>query len=223
MQKSMGFNRRNMLYRTMAYMLVAMIFFSFQSGKPAYEKMKDVAAFRAGIDKMAASTSSIQAGFKQEKYLSILSDLIESEGNIQFKKPNLLRWEYNEPFQYTIILNGEKIIINDQGNVNSFDIASSEAFKQINELIINSVQGNVLDEERFTIEYLEGKELFLAKLTPKDAKMGQFLKGIDIYFDKSDFSVSKIKLVEPEDDYTLISFYHKKMNEPIADERFALK
>lgn len=223
MQRSVNYNKRSMRYRIVAFALAAFIFCSFQSGSNDFAKMKDVAAFRKGIDKMAASTSSIQASFKQEKYLSILSDLIESEGSIQFKKPNLLRWEYNQPFQYTIILNGKKIIINDQGSVNSFDIASSQAFQQINELIINSVQGNVLDEERFKIEYLEDKELYLTKLSPRDAQMAKFLKGIDIYFDKKDFSVSKIKLVEPEDDYTLISFHNKKMNEPISDERFAIK
>src|SRR5690606_4967890 len=159
----------------------------------------------------------------QEKFMSILSDKIDSEGIILFKKPNLLRWEYQKPFEYGIILNGKKIIIQDQGKVNQFDIASSQAFQQMNELIINSVQGNVLDEERFDIEYLQGKDLYLAKLTPKDTQIGQFLERIDIYFSKKDFTVSKIKLAEPGGDYTLISFYNKKINEPIADERFAVR
>ncbi len=207
------------------FVLVIAVFFicSFQSGEAGFEKMTDKPAFRKGVEQMAAATSSIQASFTQEKYLSILTDKIVSEGNIHFKKPNLLRWEYHQPFEYGIILNGKQITIKDDGKTNSFDIASSQAFQQINELIINSVQGNVLDEEHFEISYWENNHFYLTKLLPKDAQMAKFLKGVDVYFDKKDFSVSKIRLTEAEDDYTLITFADKKMNEPIPDAYFATK
>lgn len=184
--------------------------------------MKDIQAFRKGIEQMAASTTSIKADFKQEKYLSILSNKIDSEGVILFKKPNLLRWEYKSPFEYIIVLNGNEIVIKDQGKVNAFDIGGSQAFKEVNNLIINSVQGNVLDTEQFHIEYYESEVLYLAKLTPKDAKMKQFLQGIDIHFDRKDFSVSKVKLVESEGDYTLITFSNKKLNENLPDASFSI-
>lgn len=212
-----------MQHKHLLLLLITLALCSFQTGKDAYVPMKDVAAFRSGIQKMAAATSSIKADFKQEKYLSILANKIESEGKIQFKKPNLLKWEYTVPYQYSIILNGKQLIINDQGKVNSFDVASSQSFKQINELIINSVQGNVLDEKQFNIQYLEGKEKFLAKLTPKEEQMKKFLKEIWVYFDKDDFTVSSIKMIEPEDDYTLITFANKKMNENIPNEVFSAK
>lgn len=187
-----------------------------------YVPMKDIQAFRKGIEQMAASTTSIKADFKQEKYLSILSNKIDSEGVILFKKPNLLRWEYKSPFEYIIVLNGNEIMIKDQGKVNAFDIGGSQAFKEVNNLIINSVQGNVLDTEQFHIEYYESEVLYLAKLTPKDAKMKQFLQGIDIHFDKKDFSVSKVKLIESEGDYTLITFFNKKLNENLPDASFSI-
>lgn len=185
--------------------------------------MKDIPRFKKGIQEMATATSSINASFKQEKYLSILSNEIDSEGIILFKKPNLLRWEYKTPFEYIIVLNGKEIIVKDQGNVNAFDIGGSQAFKEINTLIINSVQGNVLDEEQFAIDYYEGEALYLTKMIPKEEKMKQFLQGIDIYFDKENFSVSKVKLIEPEGDYTLITFFNKKMNDNIPDENFHIR
>lgn len=185
--------------------------------------LKDTEAFQEGIKRMASTTTSIKAAFKQEKYLSILSNKIDSEGIILFKTPNLLRWEYKTPFEYIIILNGNEIVIKDQGKVNAFDIGGSQAFKEVNNLIINSVQGNVLDEEQFFIEYYESEALYLAKLMPKDEKMKQFLQGIDIYFDRKDFSVSKVKLIESEGDYTLITFFNKKMNENIPDASFSVQ
>ena len=212
-----------MFYKNIFIVFLAIALFSFQTGDGQFATMKDKSSFLQGIERMATSTKTIKADFKQEKYLNILANKIDSEGKIYFKKPNLLRWEYNQPFEYVIILNGKEIIIKDQGNVNSFDIGSSQGFKQINELIINSVQGNVLDEERFNIEYLENKSLYLAKLTPKEEQLKNFLKGIDIYFDKEDYSVERVKLIEPGDDYTLITFENKRMNEDIVDEKFSDK
>ncbi|WPP48768.1 outer membrane lipoprotein carrier protein LolA [Catalinimonas niigatensis] len=209
--------------RNMVLGVILVFICAFQADEPNFAKMKDVSAFRNGVDQMAASTTSIQASFTQEKYLNVLSDKIVSQGSIHFKKPNLLRWEYHQPFEYGIILNGKEITIKDEGNVNSFDIASSQAFQQVNELIIHSVQGNVLDENRFDIEYLENDDLYLTKLLPKETQMAKFLKGIHIYFDKQNFTVAKIRLIEAEDDYTLITFSDKALNEPISDEQFAIK
>ena len=211
-----------MLSRLTVFILLVSLS-SFAPKQSEFKAMQQIEKFRKGLADMAASTTSIKANFKQEKYLSILANKIDSEGTILFKKPNLLKWSYIRPFDYTIVLNGKEIIIKDQEKVNSFDIGSSQAFKQINELIINSVEGNILDEARFSIEYLEGKDLYLTKLVPKEARLKGFIQGIDIYFDKKDFSVSQVKLVESEGDYTLISFFDKKMNENIPDENFSVK
>lgn len=202
---------------------IVLILFGSQVAYSQFVPLKDKIAFLKGIESMAASTQTIKADFTQEKYLNILANKIDSKGKILFKKPNLLRWEYNQPFAYVIILNGKEIIIKDGGNTNSFDIGSSQAFKQINELIINSVQGNVLDEERFEITYKESDRQFLTELIPKEEQLKKFLKGIDIYFSKTDYSVTQVKLIEPEDDYTLISFQNQKMNEPVSNENFSNK
>lgn len=213
-----------MTNRNIFLLLLLLLSSAFQGPQqPAYTAMKDVEAFRKGLDAMAASTTSIKANFKQKKYLSILANEIESDGKIQFKKPNLLKWEYTVPYQYSLILNGKELIINDQGKENSFDIASSQSFKQINELIVNSVQGNILDEERFEISYLEGKEHYLAKLKPRDAQMKKFLEQIDVYFNRHNFTVSQIRLIEPEDDYTHIAFQDMELNRAIPDAVFAKK
>lgn len=210
------------IFRYCTVLFLVIFVTAFTPYEQEYQPMKDTTAFRKGLADMAAGTSTIKANFKQEKYLSILSNKIDSEGTILFKKPNLLKWSYSKPFEYTIVLNGKEIIIKDQGNVNSFDIGSSQAFKQINELIINSVEGNILDESRFSIEYFKGEDLYLTKLVPKENQLKSFIQGIDIYFDKRDFSVSRVKLIESEGDYTLISFFDKKMNENIPDESFKI-
>lgn len=212
-----------MANRNILLLFLLLLISAFQLQQTEFGPMKDIAAFRKGLDAMAASTTSIKANFKQKKYLSILANEIESDGKIQFKKPNLLKWEYTVPYQYSLILNGKELIINDQGKENSFDIASSQSFQQINELIVNSVQGNILDEQRFEITYLEDKAHYLTQLKPREAQMKKFLKQIDVYFNRDNFTVSQIRLVEPEDDYTHIAFHEMKLNEAIPDAVFARK
>ena len=182
--------------------------------------MSDIASFRQGIDKMAASTQSIEASFQQEKYLSILSSSVKSAGSMYFKKPGLLKWSYTEPYHYAILLNGDEIKINDEGKINSFEIKNSKIFKELNDLIINSVQGNVLQEERFDISYLENNELYLARLVPKEEHLKEYIKQIDVYFEKSDFTVNKLQLYESGGDYTIISFQNKSLNATLADHIF---
>ena len=172
---------------------------------------------------MATNTNTIQASFNQNKYLNILSNSVESSGTMHFKKPDLLKWSYTSPYNYAILLNGQEIKINDEGKVNSFEIRNSKIFKELNDLIINSVQGNVLQEERFDISYLENNKLYLARLSPKEEQLKSYIKQIDVYFEKSDYTVNKIQLFEHEGDYTLITFHNKKINSSIPDGEFSFQ
>lgn len=188
-----------------------------------FAPMKDVDSFRKGIEKMAATTNTIQTSFSQEKYLSLLSNTIASEGKMRFKKPQFLKWAYTKPYSYIIVLNGKDLVVSDEGKVSSFDMSSSQVFVEVNDLIVNSVHGNILQEDRFKIEYLENEGLYLARLFPKEEQMQQYIEEIDVYFDKGDFTVSKIQLHEPGEDYTVITFHDKKLNAPIPDEEFDIQ
>src|SRR5688572_10122123 len=106
-------------YRNIFLLVFVILLCSFRIGEAQFVAMKDVAGFRKGIEGMAKSTNTIKADFKQEKYMSILSNKLDSEGAISFKKPGLLKWQYTKPYQYAITLNGKNIVINDQGKVKS--------------------------------------------------------------------------------------------------------
>ena len=53
--------------------------------------------------------------------------------------------------------------------------------------------------------------------------MKEMISEIQIYFDKKDYSMSKLKLIEPGGDYTNIEFTNKKFNTTIPDEKFSFK
>ncbi|HRH01855.1 MAG TPA: outer membrane lipoprotein carrier protein LolA [Bacteroidia bacterium] len=188
-----------------------------------FKTMKDTAVFKQKLLEKSKATNSIESNFTQEKNLSMLSEKIISKGHFYFKKTNLLRWEYLSPTSYLIVINKDKIFIKDGKKVSKYDTNSNKLFKGINDMMLNSVQGNVLNHTDFKINYFENDTYYLVEMTPRAKEMKSYIKTISMYFDKTDYTVSKIKTVELSDDYTSIEFSNKKLNQAIADSQFSVK
>lgn len=103
--------------------------------------------------------------------MDFLSKDIETSGKMNFKTPNMLQWQYVKPYQYSIIFKNNKIFINDAGKKNNIDKGNSKMFDKLNKLIVGSVNGNMFDENEFTISYFKTKDFNITKLLPKDAAL----------------------------------------------------
>ena len=186
----------------------------------AFKPLENTETLKKGVKMMAEKTSSLTTSFNQEKHLSILTKPLKSAGKMYFKKPDLLKWAYVSPYNYAIIFKAERIIINDEGKVSNFDLSSSKSFMEINQIMMNSVSGNILQEDQFDIDYLSSPEQYLAKMKPKSEQMKSYITSIEVFIDKVDFTVSKIKLNEKNGDFTEIDFYDKKLNAKVSDAVF---
>lgn len=187
---------------------------------PGYKTVSDASIFRKKAQEYTKKTNSLESDFKQIKHLSMLTENSVTKGKFWFKKDNLLRWEYKEPVQYLIVLNNGKAYIKDNGKVKKFDMNSNRIFKQVNELMLAAVKGDILESADYKITYFEGTDLFLAELLPLQKIMKEYVKNILIYFDKKDFSVSKFRMTELSGDYTEVEFSNKKTNIPLENSIF---
>lgn len=188
-----------------------------------FKPVKDTASFKSKMESQSKLINSIESDFTQEKYLSVMSEKIITKGHFLFKKVNMLRWEYTDPYKYVIAINKDKMFIKDNGKVNKYDINSNKMFKSINEMMVNTVQGNLLNNKDYKAKYFENDKNYLLELSPLQKGAKDFLKVIQLYVDKNDFSVVKVKMIEPSEDYTTIDFLNRKTNQPIADEKFTVK
>lgn len=205
---------------------IALLFFTFSSfaQTPAgFKPVKDTAAFKVKMEAQSKLVNSIESDFTQEKYLSVMSENIISKGHFCFKKANMLRWEYMDPYKYLIAINKDKMFIKDNGKVSKYDINSNKMFKSINEMMVNTVQGNLLNNKDYKVKFYESDKQYLLELSPVQKGAKDFLKVIQLYIDKTDYAVVKVKMIEPSDDYTTIDFSNRKTNQPIADEKFIIK
>lgn len=200
-----------------------LLLFPFVLISQNFKTVKDTLALKSKIESMSKSTISIESDFVQEKNLSMLSEKIISKGHFVFKKDNLLRWEYNSPTKYLIVINKEKIMIKDEKKTTKYDMNSNKVFKEINDIMLSCVQGTIFKSNKFKTAYFENDKYFKLELLPQVKNMKETFKKINLYFDKSVTSVAKMEMVETNEDLTTIDFSNKKLNAPIADHIFTVK
>lgn len=188
-----------------------------------FKAVKDTSALKQKIETMSKATTSIESDFVQEKNLSMLSEKIISKGHFVFKKENLLRWEYVSPSKYLIVINKDKVIIKDEKKTTKYDMNSNKVFKEINDIMLSCVQGTIFKSNKFKTAYFENEKGYKLELIPQVKNMKETFKKINLYFDKNVTSVSKMEMVESNEDITSLDFTNKKLNGPIAETIFTVK
>jgi len=187
-----------------------------------YTLLSDVTGFKGAFAAASAKMTSLSCDFVQEKNLSMLSEKIVSRGKFRFRKDNKVRMEYTQPFQYLMIMAGDRIYIRDDQKEHSVSTKSNKLFGQINELVVDCVKGSALENPHFSVRVFEGAGNYLIELTPTGKDLKELFKTINISIDKKDFSASGIDMREPSGDYTILTFTHKELNSPLPDALFTM-
>ena len=165
----------------------------------------------------------MESRFIQEKELSVISEKITSKGNFCFKAENQLRWEYTDPYQYLIVIDGEKIFIKDENRESKFNTGSNKLFSEINTIMVGCLRGTIIDnQQKFSFTYLENIDFYLLKLQPKESKLKSSISEIRIFFKKTNMVVARFEMHESSGDFTKIRFENMKLNQPIPDENFRI-
>ncbi len=212
----------NFLKITVLIFLFGIITNSFAQDK-TFKKITNIEEVKNKIAEYSNKTNSIKSDFIQEKHLEILETPLISKGKFFYKKENNIRWEYTEPLKYIIVIHKGKFIIKDETKVSEYDIESNKMFKEINNMIITSMKGEIINNKDFNSTFFENNKFYLARLKPNKKEIAGFISLIKIYFDKTDFSVSKVIMIESEQDYTQIVFKNKSVNTQLNKNIFIVK
>jgi len=189
----------------------------------AFTPVQDEAAARKKVIAVSQNSNTIKSDFVQEKNLSMLSEKIISKGIFYFKKENKVRLEYREPFNYLLVINNGKILIKDDAKSTQMDMHKSKIFQQVNNIIINCVNGSALSNPDFEVKMFENNAQLKLEMKPISKGLKEFFNSIIIFMDKNDYSVSRIEMNELSGDNTIINFHNKVLNGQIADDLFAVK
>jgi len=205
------------------FLLLSFLFINI-SGLQAQEvelSPSETETFKNDVSTSAKQSKTIINTFVQLKHIDFLSNDIESSGDLYFKSPNIIKWSYTKPYEYSVIFKNKKLFINDAGKKSDINLASNKIFEKLNDLIAKSVNGDMLDDTQFSMSFFKDKDVFVAKLSPKDTTLKEMFKQIVLSFGSKTYLVSSVKLIEPSGDYTLINFQNTSVNKPIPDAVFA--
>jgi len=200
------------------FFIVFLFVYGLQAQTPL--SSSEAAALKKQVQDQAQKTQTMTVDFVQLKHMDFLSNDIETSGNLAFKKPNLVKWQYTNPFKYSVLFKDKTLYIDDDGKKSDVNLSSNKLFGQLNNFIVNSITGDLFQENEFEITYFKTNEGNEVVFVPKDSKLKKYLSQFHIFFNGEAF-VTKVKMVEPSGDYTTIVFTNRNMNKPIADAVFA--
>ena len=178
------------------------------------------ANLKAKVKAHATTINTLLNDFTQYKHLDFLSNDIVTSGQMAFKSPNMVKWEYTTPFKYSVLFKNETLFINDEGKKSNVNIGSNKLFKQLNSLIINSIKGDMFDDNEFDIAYFKNEANNEVHFSPKDKEFSKYIKEFNIIFNEEGHVV-ELKMIEPSEDYTRIVFNNRSVNTPLSDAIFA--
>ena len=100
--------------RKIIFLLVLLCCVIFVNAQYAgFSPIADPVKFKEMFAIASQKTLSLKSDFVQEKNLSMLSEKIISKGKFCFKKDSRVRMEYNQPFQYLMVINKDKVYVKD--------------------------------------------------------------------------------------------------------------
>ena len=194
-----------------------------QAQYTGYKPIADPAKFKDEFVIAAKKTTTIKSDFVQEKNLGMLAEKIVSKGKFWFKKDDQVRMEYNQPYQYLLIINKNNVFVKDGQKENKISTKSNKLFQQINKITVDCVQGTAFNNPDFKVNVFESGQAYLIELTPVVKGMKEYFKNINVIISKKDYSVNRIEMYEQSGDNTMISFVNKELNPTLPDALFAIK
>ncbi|MBN1599205.1 MAG: outer membrane lipoprotein carrier protein LolA [Bacteroidales bacterium] len=186
-----------------------------------YTAVTNEEQFSIQLNKFTSDLQTIQAEFTQEKHLQYLETGLKSKGMFWFKSPNSVRWEYHAPYEYILLLNDGKLKMISESSSNEFDTRNNEMFKQVNDMILGAVSGKIYQQDNYDINTFENNDRYLVVLKPSADYIKELIDKIELYFDKKNYTVVEIKMIEVSNDYTVIRFSNQLINEILPENIFS--
>ena len=144
-----------------------------------------------------------------------------SKGKMYYQQADKLRWEYITPYTYTFILNDNQVLLKNDNRSDIIDVNQNKIFKEIARMMMNSIVGNCLSDEKAfktTVEVV-GND-WVANLIPLKRDMKQMWNRLVLHINPDLKVVYKVEMHEPSGDYTVIDLINIKTNNSINAKVF---
>ncbi len=188
------------------------------------KKLIRIQDFEARLAKEAQTIQSIESDFNQVKYLDILDEKVISIGKFYYQKSNKICMEYTQPINYLIVINESRLKIVADGKKSVMSLSSNKMMNQMQDMITACMVGDLSKmSSNYQLEYFENNSYYMVKIKPVNKAIQTYISGIDIYLDKRDMSVYKLRLSETDSNYTEYEFHNKRFNALKDETKFSTR
>ena len=192
-----------------------------EAPKPAEKKASspEVTELVTRMQSFYEKTQDFSSEFKQDYKYKALRRTQTSTGKVTYKKPGLMRWEYEKPSARTFVLAGEKVYAYDPaaqtlsvGRIDTTQLSASVTFL--------FGQGKLADE--FSISKGACKDCKGTLLVLDPLKADPRFRQVRLEVDPKTAQVLKSTVVDPDGSENTIAFLNLKTNVGVAADSFKL-
>jgi len=170
-----------------------------------------------------SKTTTLQADFRQEKTLALLSKPEISTGRFVYSKPNNVLWTYDAPKRVTMLI-AEGMLTTYYPDLNK---AERIEVKRYQDRIFKYMGASGAIDElgawfNFTFTNTSDKPYYVLDLDPKSKTIAKRVRHIKIFIDKKTYLTTQFEYTEGDGDKTRYEFLNVKINAPVEQSRFVL-
>lgn len=170
-------------------------------------------------------TRTIYTEFRQDKHLSLFTNIIQAKGICMFQAPDSVRFELTSPFKSAMIANGKSVaqyeFVSDRWR--KLKLQNETMVLIITGQIGSWLRGKILDQSNvYEISAVIGQR-HTVTLTPQAKQLRQHITRIELVLTRKLDGIESVTIREPEGDFTVLRFENEIRNRPFPAETFATK
>jgi outer membrane lipoprotein-sorting protein len=167
----------------------------------------------------AATVTSVQADFVQEKHLPILAKPLVSQGVFFYQKPGSLRWEYRSPVQSIMLMHA--------GRIRRF-VAGPSGWSEESGPGLEAMQVVMAEISQWLAGRFDANPMFEARLEPgrrillipREEALRQVIQRIELNLADRPGVMQRVTIHESEEAFTRMTFGHTVLNATIDEALF---
>ena len=169
------------------------------------------------INELESKTSKIQTitcKFIQTQSISVLSNKVLKKGVFYYQRPEQILLSFNNG-DY-IKMTSEDFQMKNGDRINKMKVESNPMLRELKNILSACMTGEVMNSAKdFQHELKKGELKYTIIMTPKKKRVASKIKEIVLEFDRRNMCLNKMRMTQPNGDYTLYEFLDKELNKQI--------
>jgi len=189
-------------------------------GACAPESQPKVAEIVRKLQARYDATKDFTADFTQAVEAATLGKTLESNGQVFFKRPGRMRWEFRAPEEQTVIADGQTLWVYQPAHHQVLKTPFRAAFQSATPVSFLFGVGELAKDFNASLVPSAGADVVRLKLVPKEE---QQIGVLVLDVDAKSYDIVAAEVTDPLGNVTRLKFSNLKRDVGLADSQFTFK